>query len=215
MSGTGDTRKRLLRRLRRVHVEIADEAVDQLVAYYELLLRWNTKMNLTGLPDGDEAVDRLLVEPVVAARFLDAGRWLTVDVGSGGGSPALPLKIAAPGLRLRMVESKVRKSAFLREAVRHLALDDVAVETGRLAIIAARAEYARQADVVTMRAVRPEPDVMWSVERLLRTGGRFLVFGRVGMAVQLEASPGLRIIREDVLVPSLQSAIVALVRTAE
>ncbi len=61
-----------------------------------------------------------------------------MDVGSGGGSPAIPLKLAVPRLRLTMVEAKARKSAFLREAVRHLGLEQRSVETARYEELLAR-----------------------------------------------------------------------------
>src|SRR5262245_60756251 len=99
---------------------------DGLTAYFELLRKWNRKIALTSLPvedAGDEAIDRLLIEPVVASKFLIQQRGSALDIGSGGGSPAIPLKLACPGLSLRMVESKTRKAAFLRETVRTLELD--------------------------------------------------------------------------------------------
>ena len=68
----------------------------------------------------DETFDRLLIEPLIASRYLPSTDCSVIDVGSGGGSPAIPLKLAMPGISLRMVESKTRKAAFLREAVRRL-----------------------------------------------------------------------------------------------
>ena len=79
-------------------------------------------MNLTALPldpPTDETFDRLLIEPLAASRQVRADMasvWF--DLGSGGGRPAIPLKIARQQLRLTMIESKERKSAFLREAAR-------------------------------------------------------------------------------------------------
>ena len=123
-----DVRSRLVRRAGKSNIFIGDPLADQLAAYYELLARWNRKINLTSLENLDEAIDRLLLEPLVASRYLPASANRLMDVGSGGGSPAIPFKLAVPRLRLTMVEAKARKSAFLREAVRHLSLADC---TGR------------------------------------------------------------------------------------
>src|SRR4029450_11587640 len=101
---------------------LTDELSAALAAYYELLARWNRKINLTALDNPDEAIDRLLLEPVVATKQLARPDVRIMDVGSGGGSPAIPMKLAAPGAALTMVEVKARKSAFLREAVRSLGL---------------------------------------------------------------------------------------------
>ena len=76
---------------------------ERLIAYYSLLSHWNRKINLTSLSDPKEAVDRLLLEPVAAAASLPSGLEL-VDLGSGGGSPAVPLALALAVPQLVMVE---------------------------------------------------------------------------------------------------------------
>ena len=104
----------------------------KLETYYRLLATWNRKINLVGMDLSDptpEALDRLLVEPILAAQRALGGTRI-MDVGSGGGSPAIPFTLVVPGGTLLMVESKTRKSAFLREAVRVLemqAADDTGI----------------------------------------------------------------------------------------
>ena len=78
---------------------IPEPLASQLVVYYQLLSHWNRKINLTSLSDPDEAVDRLLLEPVAAAAVLPANRAL-IDLGSGGGSPAIPLALALGATRV-------------------------------------------------------------------------------------------------------------------
>ena len=136
-----DSKTRLLRRAQKSGVFLPDELASKLVEYtYELLARWNRKINLTSLEDPDQAIDRLLLEPVLAARHLPAPNVRIMDVGSGGGSPAIPLKLASPAARLTMVEVKARKSAFLREAIRVLELGDTTVETMRYEELLTRPE---------------------------------------------------------------------------
>src|SRR5206468_1311667 len=108
-------------------VPVGEDLADQLAAYLALLSRWNKKINLTALDvatPSDDAVDRLIVEPLAAARLLVPEDRTCIDVGSGGGSPAIPLKIAVPRLQMLMVESRARKAAFLNEAVRQLELSE-------------------------------------------------------------------------------------------
>ena len=100
-------------------LELTAEQSEQLETYYRLLVRWNQRINLTSLslnPLTDEAMDRLLLEPLGTARFVRSERPVWFDLGSGGGSPAIPLKLARPASQLIMVESRARKAAFLREA---------------------------------------------------------------------------------------------------
>src|SRR3954454_18706272 len=101
-----DFRTRLSRRASRVGVAVPDDLGSRLAIYYELLERWNRKINLTALEDPDVAIDRLILEPLIAAKYLPAhtDAIRLIDIGSGGGSPALPLALAAgPRLSLTMV----------------------------------------------------------------------------------------------------------------
>jgi 16S rRNA (guanine527-N7)-methyltransferase len=148
-----------------------------LVTYYELLARWNRKINLTSFEDPDEAIDRLLLEPVIAARHLSPAVINLMDIGSGGGSPALPLALAlGPQVRLTMVEVKARKSAFLREAVRQLGLIDAQVESSRYEELLSRPELHEKFDVLTMRAVRVEAKVLMTLQAFIRPGASLLLF---------------------------------------
>jgi len=173
-------RDRLARRTRRAKAPITLAMLDSLESYFRLLALWNAKMNLTSLPldpPTDETFDRLLVEPLAASRQIPADAasvWF--DLGSGGGSPAIPLKIARPQLRLTMIESKERKSAFLREVSRSLELTDVLVLTARLEEAATSAEYLGQVDLITVRAVKTDLGLFAAAEKLLSQKGRLLLF---------------------------------------
>jgi 16S rRNA (guanine527-N7)-methyltransferase len=155
---------------------------SSLLAYYDLLLHWNAKINLTALADPDAAIDRLLLEPVAAARFLPAGGML-MDLGSGGGSPAIPLACALEARSLVMVESKARKAAFLREASRQLGLMAV-VEVERFEVVAASGRYDANADVVSMRAVRMDGDALTSGTRFAKPEGQIALFVSAGATPQ-------------------------------
>jgi len=181
---------RLAKRARKANLSLDPQAVESLSAYYRLLEFWNEKVNLTAfsLKDApDEAIDRLLIEPLVAARHIHGAHGhghgprlgphpRLLDIGSGGGSPAIPMKIAIPSLHLVMVESKTRKSAFLREAVRHLELTDTSVETVRAEDLLTRPELHESHDLVSIRAVRVEQKLLTSIQAFLRLGGRILLF---------------------------------------
>lgn len=158
-------------------VALTSEVVAKLEAYYRLLARWNEKINLTALPlrpPTGETFDRLLVEPLIAAHQVEDSALVWFDLGSGGGSPAIPLKILRPRAKLVMVESKARKAAFLREAVRLLELPDVHVENGRAEEIAS--EVPGRVQIVTIRAVKADSTLLSAAKELLSPGGRLLWF---------------------------------------
>jgi 16S rRNA (guanine527-N7)-methyltransferase len=170
-----DLRTRLQKRATRAGVFPSGELIEKLVAYYELLERWNRKINLTAITDTDQAIDRLLLEPLVAGRYLpSAGRLL--DIGSGGGSPAIPMHLFAPHLPLTMVEVKARKAAFLREAVRILRLADVRVEAARSEELLARPELHEAFAAVSIRAVRIEARVLRTMQAFLAPAGTLMLF---------------------------------------
>jgi len=208
-----DVRSRLARRAAKVNVFIPEPLAERLSAYYELLARWNRKINLTSIENLDEAIDRLLLEPLMAARYLPPAARQLIDVGSGGGSPAIPFKLAVPGLQLTMVEVKARKSAFLREAIRHLALEQTEVETARYEELLVRPELHEACDVVSLRAVRTETRVLTSLQAFLATGGILMLFrGPDGPQVPPTVVPPLEWTGTYPLVESLQSRVTVLTK---
>ena len=111
------------------------------------------------------------------------------DIGSGGGSPAVPMKLAVPSLRLRMVESRTRKAAFLREVVRRLALEETAVDACRFEELAQREELAAQSDVVSVRAVRTGVRMLSQLEPLVKADGVVFLFGNARGSVDPVPAP--------------------------
>jgi 16S rRNA (guanine527-N7)-methyltransferase len=171
--------ERIGRRARRVGAPVSRELGSRLEIYYRLLTTWNTKINLTGLELSDpspETLDRLLIEPLVAARHVPTGAVHMLDIGSGGGSPAIPFALASPTLKLLMVESKTRKSVFLREAIRALALADADVATARFEELLARPDLHERHDLLTIRAVRVEARVLMSLQAFVKPGGHLFLF---------------------------------------
>jgi 16S rRNA (guanine527-N7)-methyltransferase len=171
-----DLRTRLSRRAGRIALPLSDELAERLLAFYELLARWNRKINLTALDDPDEAIDRLLLEPLAALRHFPGEPGKLIDIGSGGGSPAVPMKLARPDWGLTMVEAKARKSAFLREAVRTLQLGETHVETARYEELLARPDLHESFRVLSIRAVRIEARVLRSLQAFMAPEGDMFLF---------------------------------------
>ena len=167
-------------RLLRTGASATTEEVVKLAAYLERLAVWNRRINLTAfaLDDpSDDAIDRLIVEPVLASVHVRPDDQTLLDLGSGGGSPAIPLKIMRPRLRLTMVESRARKAAFLREAVRMSELVQANVENERYEQLTGRPELQGRMDLISFRAVRAD-EALWRVVRAcLAPAGRIIWFG--------------------------------------
>ena len=171
--------ERLARRARRAGLTIRPELGAQLEIYYRLLSAWNSKINLTGLnlsDYGPESLDRLLIEPLVAAAHVRPAVRSLLDIGSGGGSPAIPLALALSDISLLMVEAKTRKSVFLREALRALGLTRGDVVTARFEELLTKPALHEAHDFLTIRAVRIESRVLMSLQAFVRPGGEIFLF---------------------------------------
>jgi 16S rRNA (guanine527-N7)-methyltransferase len=159
--------------------------------YLELLIKWNSKMNLTAVRNPEQIVTRHFGESLFAAsRILpdQSSDASLIDIGSGAGFPGLPAKIWAPGISLTLIESNLRKATFLREIVRAVNLPNVRIETSR-------AESSDiQAEVVTLRAVEKFERVLPVAQRLLKSEGRAVLLigasqvelAKSGMAMRWE-----------------------------
>lgn len=171
--------ERLARRARRAGLTIRPDLGAQLEIYYRLLATWNKKINLTGLDLSDygpESIDRLLIEPLLAATHVRPAVRNLLDVGSGGGSPAIPLALALTDVSLLMVEAKTRKSVFLREALRSLNLTRADVVTSRFEELLTKPPLHEAHDLLTIRAVRIEARVLMSLQALVRPAGEIFLF---------------------------------------
>jgi len=203
-----DFRTRLARRASKAGVVISDDLASRLALYYQLLERWNQKINLTALEDPDVAIDRLILEPLIASRYLphSSNSLQLIDIGSGGGSPALPLALAAgPRLALTMVEVKVRKSAFLREAIRQLELSSARVENSRYEELLTRPDLLGRFNAMAIRAVRVESALLTTLQAFLAPDAVLMLFRGPSGPAQPAMMPPLEWTATVPLVESLRS----------
>lgn len=178
---TSEFTARLRLRASELGVDVPAHALEPLATYFDLLRRWNSRINLTALPLAPltiETLDRLFLEPLAAAHQLSSELGLWYDLGSGGGSPALPLRILRRSGQLVMVEAKSRKAAFLREAIRTLELNRTEVLNQRFEELSGR----EPGDLITVRGVRPDATTWSAAASVLKVQGRLLVFGSARLA---------------------------------
>ncbi len=170
---------RIARRLRKAGAKPDAELVARLESYLSFLARWNSKINLTAFQltePTEEAIDRLLVEPVIASAHISDATNRLIDIGSGSGSPAIPLLLALPRLSGTMVESKTRKAVFLLETLRHLGVSNWTVETARFEQLLTRTDLHEGFDGLTIRAVRLEKPTLLTLQAFVRPGGMLYLF---------------------------------------
>ncbi len=207
-------RDRFGRRAKLANLEVGGALCERLEVYFRLLTTWNRQINLTGMNlDALEAetIDRLLIEPLLAAGHVRPDATRMMDIGSGGGSPSIPMALALEKVRLVMVEAKTRKSVFLREAARAVGLEDTVVETSRFEQLLTRPDLHESQDLVTIRAVRVEPRTLASLQALIRPKGQMLLFKGLGVEQSEENyQPPFTYVGTHPLAESIQSQLVVL-----
>jgi 16S rRNA (guanine527-N7)-methyltransferase len=155
-------------------VALSQNQLDLLGIYLEELLEWNRKMNLAGLSSRERILRELLLDSLIPTPFLPGRGWL-LDVGTGAGFPAIPIKICKPGLGVHLLEANRKKAHFLKQVIRLTKLGDTEVLLGR---VDEGAHLLRPEGyhVVTARALAPLPRTLAWCGPHLGPGGLLVTF---------------------------------------
>ena len=164
-----------------------DDVLARLRAFALELLIWNRGVsNLISHADEPRLVERHIAESLAGAAVLSGLDCAhIVDLGSGGGFPALPLAIAGVGRRWTLVESRRNKTLFLRRALERLKLRDIAVMTGRLEVLVDSEPDALQCDGFTSRATMKAVPTLGLAARIVRYGGHAVLWKGSGLEQEL------------------------------
>jgi 16S rRNA (guanine527-N7)-methyltransferase len=155
-------------------VSLSDETVDGLLAYLDLLLRWNQKINLTSIGTPEECITRHFGESFLVSRIVPLqGRLL--DIGSGAGFPGLAVKLIAPDLEVVLLEPVAKRRAFLKEAARACNMGSVKVVGSRLDEFS-KTGQAELFNVITVRAVGGLDSLIPLAGGLLKSGGHLCLW---------------------------------------
>jgi len=126
-----DAERELLRNAsQEMNLSLSGNQIDQLIAYADLLEKWNRAYNLTAIRDRREIFSRHLIESLSIAPFVTGRRRL--DVGTGAGLPGVPLAILEPSVTYILLDSNGKKTRFLTEVKRSLGLSNIEVQTARV-----------------------------------------------------------------------------------
>ncbi len=174
--------------------------IENLEILDELLEAWSARLDLVGFDSWAERALRYFAEPLAARSWLGSARR-ALDVGSGGGSPALPLAVVSPQVSWTLVESRRKKARFLQDAIDALELEGAVVLADRYESVRSIGRF----DVVTLRGVRVDAKMRTSLLGELLPGGRLLWFSgrdRLENAKrELAGESGLRTTGPRLLVP--------------
>jgi len=163
----------LFAQLQKLSLAVTAGAGKDLLWFLDELLRWNRHHNLTAIKEPREAIEKHLVDSLTVLPLLMANERL-LDIGSGGGFPALPLKIALPSLAVVSVDAVAKKIAFQRHVARTLGLQAFEALHSRAEALPEQVGYKYGFDVVISRAFAAIPVFTAMAEPCLAPGGKII-----------------------------------------
>ncbi len=185
-----------------LRLDLSAQQIEQLLDYLALLFKWNSVYNLTSVRDPMQMVTLHVLDSLAAVpAFHDAKSVL--DVGAGGGLPGIVLAIARPEMKVALIDTVHKKTAFLTQVKGELGLSNVTVHTARVEQL----QVPHKFDVITSRAFADLSDfVNWSGQ-LLEEGGQFIALKGVAPADEQERLPAPWKVTElrPLQVPGLQA----------
>ena len=173
-------------------IALSQEEQDLFEKYYELLVFYNQKFNITAITEREEVILKHFVDSALGVDKV-CGQTL-VDVGSGGGFPAIPLKIMNDNLQVTMLEATGKKCEFLKTVVKELGLKNVTVINGRAEDLAKDLSFRESFDVCTARAVARLNTLCEYCMPFVKVGGTFVSYKGDAEEEVLEAQNAVKIL---------------------
>ena len=157
--------------------ELSDVQTEQFYMFYELLVQWNEKMNLTAITDFEEVVLKHFIDSASGSQVCDFSAVDKVlDLGTGAGFPVIPLKILYPDTEFVLMDSLQKRIGFLQEVITQLGLQKITALHGRAEEMARNSDYREQFSVCTSRAVANTSTLLEYCMPFVKVGGCFVAY---------------------------------------
>ena len=172
-----------------IDVELNEKQIEQFIKYHEILVEWNSFMNLTGITEYEEVVQKHFVDSLVLGKAINVDKISNlIDIGTGAGFPGIPLKIAYPHLKVTLLDSLQKRIKFLDEVVKQLGLEEVETIHGRAEDYAKPSMKRETYDVVVSRAVANLASLSEYCLPYVKVGGYFIPYKSGKIDEELEES---------------------------
>ena len=169
--------KTFLSDLEKLRITLSNEQLEQFLIYYEMLVEWNEKMNLTAITDFQDVMKKHFVDSVSLIKAYDVTKSVSIiDVGTGAGFPGLALKIAFPQLRVTLLDSLNKRILFLDAVIDKLNLSDVETIHGRAEDFAKPGKLREKFDLCVSRAVANLSTLSEYCLPFVKKGGMFISY---------------------------------------
>ncbi len=170
-------------------VELSRKQIEQFLIYYEMLVEWNEKINLTAITDYDEVMKKHFIDSVSLIKAYDVSKSSTlIDVGTGAGFPGLALKIAYPNLQVTLLDSLNKRILFLNAVIEKLGLKGITALHGRAEDFAKPDKLRESFDLCVSRAVANLSTLSEYCLPFVKVGGKFISYKSEKIAEELPAA---------------------------
>ncbi len=160
-----------------IGIDLTDLQVDQFDKFYQMMVEWNKVMNLTGITEYGEVVEKHFIDSLSIVKIIDINEVSAIiDVGTGAGFPGIPLKIAFPHLKITLLDSLNKRIKFLNEVINETGLDNISTIHGRAEDFAKQDEYREQFDLCVSRAVANLATLSEYCLPYVKVGGKFVSY---------------------------------------
>lgn len=144
----------LIKAAKELDIILSEEQVSQFIKYYEILVEWNSFMNLTGITEYDEVVVKHFIDSLLIVKAFDLSSTKSlIDIGTGAGFPGIPLKIIYPDIKVVLLDSLNKRIKFLNEVISQLGLTKIETIHGRAEDFGRDRNYREKFDLCVSRAV--------------------------------------------------------------
>ena len=162
---------------KKINITFTEKQLEQFRIYYELLVEKNKVMNLTGITEWDEVLEKHFLDSISLIRVVDLSQNISVlDMGTGAGFPGIPLKIAFPNLQITLADSLNKRVLFLQEVIDALKLEGIEAVHSRAEDLARDKNYREQYDLVVSRAVANLSTLSEYCLPFVKIGGQFIPY---------------------------------------
>lgn len=172
-----------------IGVELNDTQIGQFLKYYEILVEWNSFMNLTGITEYEEVIQKHFVDSLALCKAINVNEAESlIDIGTGAGFPGIPLKIAYPHLQVTLLDSLQKRIKFLNEVLSQLGLNGVETIHGRAEDFAKPSMKRESYDLCVSRAVANLASLSEYCLPYVKVGGYFIPYKSGKIEEEMESS---------------------------
>ena len=178
---------------RELGILLSEKQEQQFMKYYQLLLEWNQRVNLTSITDYENVINKHFLDSLCLVKIPDVvggAKKKVIDVGTGAGFPGIPLKIIFPEIQLTLLDSLNKRINFLNILVEELELDNVTAIHGRAEELGKNKEYREVFDLCVSRAVAHLSVLSEYCIPLVKVNGDFIPYKSGNVQEELEEAQG-------------------------